>query len=100
MELYVYRREATTEVLLSAIHPLNLWRSVAIVKDLQLLGGKLSDLERKTLIDAAAEDLQFLNVLVLPKIASIDGQTKLLGHAGLIAHLPMFKEGVSGILCC
>jgi len=98
MELYVYRREATTEVLLSAIHPLNLWRSVAIVKDLQLLGGKLSDLERKTLIDAASEDLQFLNVLVLPKIASSDRQTKLLGHAGLIAHLPMFKEAPRGVL--
>jgi hypothetical protein len=98
MELYVYRRETTTEVLLSAIHPLNLWRSVAIVKDLQLLGSKLSDLERKTLIDAAAEDLQFLNVLVLPKIASTDGQTKLLGHAGLIAHLPMFKEAPRGVL--
>ena len=98
MELYVYRRESTTEVLLSALHPLNLWRSVAIVKDLQILGGKLSDLERKTLIEAAAEDLQFLNVLVLPKIASSDGQTKLLGHAGLIAHLPMFKEAPRGVL--
>lgn len=98
MELYVYRRDSTTEVLLSAIHPLNLWRSVAIVKDLQLLGGKLSDLETKTLIEAAAEDLQFLNVLVLPKIAAADGQTKLLGHAGVIAHLPMFKEAPRGVL--
>ncbi|MBL8421172.1 MAG: DUF853 family protein [Dechloromonas sp.] len=98
MELYVYRRDSTTEVLLSPMHPLNLWRSVAIVKDLQILGGKLSDLERQTLIAAAAEDLQFLNVLVLPKIASMDGQTRLLGHAGVVAHLPMFKEAPRGVL--
>jgi hypothetical protein len=98
MELYVYRRDSTTEVLLSPIHPLNLWRSVAIVKDLQLLGGKLSDQERETLIAAAAEDLQLLNVLVLPKIASADGQTRLLGHAGFVAHLPMFKEAPRGVL--
>ena len=98
MELYVYRRDSTTEVLLSPIHPLNLWRSVAIVKDLQLLGQKLSELERNTLIAAAADDLQFLNVLVLPKIASADGQTRLMGHAGVIAHLPLFKEAPRGIL--
>lgn len=98
MELYVYRRDSTTEVLLSPIHPLNLWRSVAMVKDLQLLGRKLSDLERKTLISAAAEDLQLLNVLVLPKIASSDDQTKLLGHAGIVSHLPIFKEAPRGVL--
>lgn len=98
MELYVYRRDSTTEVLLSPIHPLNLWRSVAIVKDLQLLGQKLSDLERNTLIAAAADDLQFLNVLVLPKIALVDGQTRLMGHAGMIAHLPLFKEAPRGVL--
>lgn len=98
MELYVYRRDSTTEVLLSPIHPLSLWRSVAMVKDLQLLGQKLSDLERKTLVATAAEDLQLLNVLVLPKIASADGQTKLLGHAGVVAHLPIFKEAPRGVL--
>lgn len=98
MELYVFQRETSTEVLLSPIHPLNLWRSVAMVKDLQLLGQKLSDLERNTLIAAAADDLQFLNVLVLPKLASIDGQTRLLGHAGAIAHMPLFKEAPRGVL--
>jgi hypothetical protein len=98
MELYVYRRESSTEVLLSPIHPLNLWRSVAMVKDLQNLGQKLSALERKTLIAAAAEDLQLLNVLVLPKIASSDGQTRLLGHAGIVANLPIFKEAPRGVL--
>ncbi len=98
MELYVFQRESSTEVLLSPIHPLNLWRSVAMVKDLQLLGQKLSDLEQKTLIAAAADDLQFLNVLVLPKLASDDGQTRLLGHAGAIAHMPLFKEAPRGVL--
>ena len=98
MELYVYHRDSTTEVLLSPIHPLNLWRSVQMVKDLQLLGHKLSELERNTLVSAAAEDLQFLNVLVLPKIATNDGQTRLLGHAGAIAHLPLFKEAPRGVL--
>lgn len=98
MELYVYHRDEFTEVLLSPLHPLNLWRSVAMVKDLQLLGQKLSELERATLIAAAAEDLQFLNVLVLPKIASINGQTRLLGHAGAIGHLPLFKEAPRGVL--
>lgn len=98
MELYVFRRDSTTEVLLSPIHPLNLWRSVAMVKDLQVLGQKLSELERNTLIASAADDLQFLNVLVLPKIASTDGQTHLLGHAGAIAHMPLFKEAPRGVL--
>lgn len=98
MELYVYHRDGSTEVLLSPLHPLNLWRSVAMVKDLQFLGQKLSDLERATLIAAAAEDLQFLNVLVLPKIGSINGQTSLLGHAGAIGHLPLFKEAPRGVL--
>ena len=98
MELYVYRRDSTTEVLLSPIHPLNLWRSVAMVKDLQLLGQKLSELERNTLISTAADDIQFLNVLVLPKLASMDGQTRLLGQAGAIGHLPMFKEAPRGVL--
>lgn len=45
MELYVYRRDGVTEVLLSPVHPLNLWRSVAIVRDLQSLGGRLSEAE-------------------------------------------------------
>lgn len=98
MELYVFRRDSTTEVLLSPIHPLNLWRSVAMVKDLQLLGQKLSELERNTLIASAGDDLQFLNVLVLPKIASTDGHTRLLGHAGAIAHMPLFKEAPRGVL--
>jgi hypothetical protein len=98
MELYVYRRENVTEVLLSPLHPLNLWRSVAIVRDLQLLGGKISDFEKKTLIEAASEEIHFLNVLLLPKIASFDGQARLLGHAGAVAHLPMFKEAPRGVL--
>ncbi|MGE2214222.1 ATP-binding protein [Pseudomonas aeruginosa] len=98
MELYVYRRESATEVLLSPIHPLNLWRSVQMVKDLQLLGQKLSELERNTLISAAADELQFLNVLVLPRIATADNQTRLLGHAGAIGHMPLFKEAPRGIL--
>ncbi|WP_157654480.1 ATP-binding protein [Burkholderia ubonensis] len=98
MELYVFHRDSAVEVLLSPIHPLSLWRSVAMVKDLQMLGHKLSDLERRTLIAAAADDLQFLNVLVLPKIAAHDGNTRLLGHAGSIAHMPLFKEAPRGVL--
>lgn len=98
MELYVYRRESVPEVLLSPLHPLNLWRSVAIVRDLQALGGRLSDAERRTLIAASAEDLQLLNVLILPKIESVTGQPSLLGHAGAVAHLPLFKEAPRGVL--
>ncbi len=98
MELYVYRRDGVTEVLLSPVHPLTLWRSVAIVRDLQSLGGKLSDTERETLVAASAEDLQLLSVLVLPKIESFNGQPTLLGHAGAIAHLPLFKEAPRGVL--
>ncbi|MBN8751339.1 MAG: ATP-binding protein [Variovorax sp.] len=98
MELYVYRREGVPEVLLSPLHPLNLWRSVAIVRDLQALGGRLSEAERSTLIAASAEDLQLLNVLVLPKIESVTGQPSLLGHAGAVAHLPLFKEAPRGVL--
>lgn len=98
MELYVYRRDDVTEVLLSPVHPLNLWRSVAIVRDLQSLGGKLSHTERQTLVAASAEDLQLLNVLVLPHIPGLNGQASLLGHAGAIAHLPLFKEAPRGVL--
>jgi hypothetical protein len=98
MELYVYKRDDLTEVLLSPVHPLNLWRSVAIVKDLQSLGGKLSAIERQTLIAASAEDLQLLNVLVLPRIEALNGQASLLGHAGAVAHLPLFKEAPRGVL--
>ncbi len=98
MELYVYRRDGVTEVLLSPLHPLNLWRSVAIVRDLQSLGGRLSDAERRTLIAATAEELQLLRVLLLPQIESLGNQTALLGHAGAIAHLPLFKEAPRGVL--
>lgn len=98
MELYVYRREEVTEVLLSPVHPLNLWRSVAIVRDLQSLGGKLSTAERETLIAASAEDLQLLNVLVLPQIPGLNAQASLLGHAGAMGHLPLFKEAPRGVL--
>jgi hypothetical protein len=98
MELYVYRRDTVTEILLSPIHPLNLWRSVAIVKDLQSLGGKLSKKERAALVAASAEDIQLLNVLVLPHIPGVSPQAALLGHAGAIGHLPLFKEAPRGIL--
>lgn len=98
MELYVYHREAEVEVLLSPIHPLNLWRSVAMVKDLQLFGKSLSDLEKKTLISAVADDLQFLNVLVLPRFAAPGDKTLLLGHAGAIGHMPLFKIAPRGVL--
>ena len=98
MELYVYRRDGITEVLLSPVHPLNLWRNVAIVRDLQALGGRLSDAERRTLIAATAEELQLLRVLLLPQIESLGNQTALLGHAGAIAHLPLFKEAPRGVL--
>jgi Helicase HerA, central domain len=98
MELYVYRRDGITEVLLSPVHPLNLWRSVAIVRDLQTLGGRLSDAERRTLIAATAEDLQLLRVLLLPRIDSLGNQSLLLGQAGAIAHLPLFKEAPRGVL--
>lgn len=98
MELYVYRRDGMTEVLLSPVHPLNLWRSVAIVRDLQALGGRLSEAERRTLIAATAEELQLLRVLLLPRIGVIGNDTALLGHAGAIAHLPLFKEAPRGVL--
>lgn len=99
IELYVYRRGGeVTEVLLSPIHPLNLWRSLAIVKDLQLLGGKLSKAEQATLIAASAEDLQLLNVLVLPRIPGVSENPVLLGQAGALDHLPLFKESPRGVL--
>jgi hypothetical protein len=98
MELYVYRREGVPEVLLSPLHPLNLWRSVAIVRDLQSLGGKLSESERVTLIQASAEEMQLLSVLILPRIVGVIGTASLLGHAGAVAHLPLFKEAPRGVL--
>ena len=99
IELYVYRRDgAVCEVLLSPIHPLNLWRSLAIVKDLQVLGGKLSASEQETLVAASAEVLQLLNVLLLPRIPGVTNVATLLGQAGGIDHLPLFKESPRGVL--
>jgi hypothetical protein len=99
LELYVYRRGGEiVEAAMSPLHPLYLWRSATIVRDIKGLGGILSDHEAQTLEEASAEELQFLQVLVLPKHLTNQPQTVMLGQAGAIGRLPIFRAAPRGLL--
>ena len=95
----VYRRDGMTEVLLSPVHPLNLWRSVAIVRDLQALGGRLSEVERDYNLSLPPPRIfnRFECCCCCASRFLSGNDTALLG-AGAIAHLPLFKEAPRGVL--
>ena len=98
LEVYVYRREQHVEAVMSPLHPLFLWRSISIVREVRGLGSSLSKHEAHTLELACAEDLQFLQVLVLPPQVTGGDQPIMLGQAGFLGRLPIFREAPRGML--
>lgn len=97
LEIYVYRNSGRLEAVMSPLHPLYLWRSVALVREIKGLGSVLSEHELNTLEEACAEDLQILQVLILPQSVTGD-QPQMLGQAGSLGRLPVFRESPRGIL--
>ena len=98
LELYVYRHEGAVEVVLSPLHPLYLWRSVTLVREVRGLSSVLSEHEMETVELACAEDLQILQVLVLPRQGSGTEAPLMLGQAGRLGRLPTFREAPRGML--
>lgn len=98
LELYVYRRDGQTEAVMSPLHPLYLWRGVTIVRETRGLGRMLSEHEVSTVEEACADDLQFLQVLVLPRLATGQDQPVMLGQAGSLGRLPVFREAPRGVM--
>ncbi|WP_437537392.1 helicase HerA-like domain-containing protein [Sorangium sp. So ce726] len=98
LELYVFRNGDGVEAVMSPLHPLYLWRSVALVREVRGLGTMLSKHELSTIEEACAEDLQILQVLVLPSSATGSDQSQMLGQAGSLGRLPVFRESPRGML--
>lgn len=98
LELYVYRDNGKIEVVMSPLHPLYLWRSVTLVREVVGLGSLLSEHELATVEEACAEDLQILQVLVLSRQATGADQPIMLGQAGTLGRLPVFREAPRGML--
>ncbi len=98
LELYVYRAGPSIEAVISPLNPLQLWRTVTMVREVKGLGRSLSEHEVQTLEEACAEDLLFLPVLILTRQATGQDQTMMLGHAGYLGRLPIFREAPRGML--
>jgi hypothetical protein len=98
LELYVFRNSGRVEAMMSPLHPLYLWRSVALVREVRGLGAILSEHELRTIEEACAEDLQVLQVLILPPSATGGDQPQMLGQAGAVGRLPVFRESPRGML--
>ena len=98
LELYIYKKEGQYEALMSPIHPLFLWRSITLVREVRGLGAELSQHEAETVEAACADKLQGLQVLVVPRQATGSDQAVMLGQAGTIGCLPVFKEAPRGML--
>lgn len=99
MEVYIFKTDAGTQAVLSPIHPLHLWRSVIVVNELLHAGRELGQQEREALQKACAEELHLLQVLCLPPSAASTetGQPILLGQAGRIGRLPVYREAPRGV---
>ncbi len=98
LELYVYRSNGKIEAVMSPLHPLYLWRHVTLVREVVGLGAFLSEHEMNTVEEACAEDLQILQVLILPREATGTDQPTMLGQAGRVGRLPVFREAPRGML--
>ncbi|WP_299690235.1 helicase HerA-like domain-containing protein [Hydrocarboniphaga sp.] len=98
LELYVYKSDTHFEVVMSPLHPLFLWRSTTLVREIRGLGRVLSAHEILTVEEACAENFQFLQVLVLPRQATGSDHAVLLGQAGALGRLPVFREAPRGML--
>jgi hypothetical protein len=98
LELYIYRHNGKIEAVMSPLHPLYLWRSVTLVREVRGLGTVLSEHEIQTVEEACAEHLQILQVLILPRHATGADQPLMLGHAGTLGRLPRFREAPRGMI--
>lgn len=96
-ELYVFRTEGALLAALSPLHPLHLWRSVFIVGDLLRAGHELEPKEVEALRQASAEDLHILSVAFVPPAATGEEHPLLLGHAGQLGRLPLYREAPRGV---
>lgn len=98
LELYVYRRGEKVEAIMSPLHPLYLWRSVTIIRDVRGLARTLSSREMQTVEEACADEIQLLQILVLPQQTTGLTQSTMLGQAGTIGRLPIFRATPRGLL--
>lgn len=98
LELYVYRRGELVEAVMSPLHPLYLWRSVTIIRDVRGLAHTLSAREMQTVEEACADEIQLLQILVLPQQTTGLAQSAMLGQAGTIGRLPIFRATPRGLL--
>ena len=98
LELYVYRREDEVEAIMSPLHPLYLWRSATIVRDVRGLARTLSEREAQTVEEACADEIQLLQVIVLPQQTTGLNHSTMLGQAGTIGRLPIFRAAPRGVL--
>lgn len=98
LELYVYRRGELLEAVMSPLHPLYLWRSVTIIRDVRGLARTLSAREMQTVEEACADEIQLLQILVLPQQMTGLAQSTMLGQAGTIGRLPIFRATPRGLL--
>lgn len=98
LELYVYRRNDDVEAVMSPLHPLYLWRSATIVRDVRGLSRTLSEREAQTVEEACADEIQLLQILVLPQQTTGLSQSIMLGQAGTIGRLPIFRAAPRGML--
>lgn len=96
-ELYVFQTEGALLAALSPLHPLHLWRSVFIVSDLLRAGQELDPKDAEALRQASAEDLHLLSVAFLPAVATGEDHSRLLGHAGQLGRLPLYREAPRGV---
>lgn len=97
MEIYVFRSESTLRAVLSPLHPLHLWRSVFVVSELLGTVQELGPQERDALQVAAADELHLLQVAFLPAAAAGSERACLLGLAGELGRLPLYREAPRGI---
>lgn len=98
LELYVYRRGDMVEAIMSPLHPLYLWRSVTIIRDVRGLARSLSAREMQTVEEACADEIQLLQILVLPQQTTGLSISTMLGQAGTIGRLPLFRATPRGLL--
>ena len=98
LETYVFRRDGQFDALMSPLHPLYLWRNATLVREVRGLAATLALHEAETLAQASTENAQFLQVLLLPPAATGLTQPTMLGHAGFIGRLPLFREAPRGLL--
>jgi len=70
LETYIFRRDDEFDAMMSPLHPLALWRSATLVREIQGLAPTLSPHEAETVARACTENAQFLQVLLLPPSAT------------------------------